>query len=93
MASLQYQVIVVHQGRSYSAHLFDLKCEAIGASAAEVVAGVQAQAAKILSEYEDETLAPPLPCDLSIVGVELPVSGRGQQLNDAHVAPDDAQAS
>jgi hypothetical protein len=40
MPSLRYQVAVVHQGRHYFAHLYDLRCEGIGLTAEEAVTHV-----------------------------------------------------
>jgi hypothetical protein len=93
MASLQYQVVVVRQGRNYFAHLFDLKCEAIGASADEAIARINAQAAEVLSEYGDETLTLPTPSDLTITSVRLPRPVTQQSGDDTPFVPDDIRAS
>jgi hypothetical protein len=93
MASLQYQVLVVHQGRNYFAHLFDLKCEAIGVSVDEAIARIGSQAAEILSEYGDEALDLPTPSDLTIASVRLPRPVTKRRLgHDAPFVPDDLKA-
>lgn len=95
MASLQYQVLVVRQGRNYFAHLYDFKCEAIGASADEAIARIGSQAAEILSKYRDEALDPPTPSDLTITSVRLPrpATQRQHPGDDTPFVPDDIRAS
>jgi hypothetical protein len=44
MTPLEYQVLVVRQGHSYFAHLFDLNCDGFGVTADEAVTHVREQA-------------------------------------------------
>ena len=86
MPSLRYQVAVVHQGRHYFAYLFDLQCQASGATADEAVAHVYEQARDVLQGYEGGSLDPPLASDLTIATVELPTPNARERSNDASAA-------
>lgn len=88
MQSLQYQVVVVRRGQNFCAHLFDLSCEAGGATAAEAVANIYKQARHILKGYEGTSYDPPPPSDITVTSVELPIPGTQQRPDDASAAED-----
>ncbi len=70
---LRYQVVVIHHEHNYFAHLFDLKCEAIGRTADEAIAAVNDRAAAILRGYEGQTIGPPTPSRVTITSIQIPM--------------------
>lgn len=78
MRALKYQVLVIEQNNGHLASVPDLRCQAIGASAADAIATVQKKALRVLQDYEGATVSPPQPSRLTLAMIELPAPSLGR---------------
>jgi hypothetical protein len=72
MTILRYQVLIRNQGIFYLASIFDLDCQAVGASASEAVEAARTKALATLRDFEGRIVDPPQPSQLILTRIELP---------------------
>jgi hypothetical protein len=68
----KYQVLVIEQDNGHLASVPDLRCQAVGPSAADAIATVQEKARRVLQDFEGATVGPPRPSRLTLALIELP---------------------
>lgn len=78
MRALKYQVLVIEQDNGHLASIPDLRCQAIGGTAADAIATVQEKARRVLEDFEGATVSPPQPSRLTLALIELPAPTRGR---------------
>jgi hypothetical protein len=87
VASRPYKVAVLQRGLHYIAYLYDLDCEASGATADEAVANLRRDAEDVLKKYEDcPSYEPPWLSDITIVTMELPAPVTQRRSDDTSAA-------